>query len=54
MGDEITSCDFSSEDIREFKLKLRDETRVLMNWFQTVSSKKREPGAAPTGGLAGG
>ncbi len=34
MGDEITSCDFSSEDIREFKLRLRDETRVLMNWFQ--------------------
>ncbi len=34
MGDEITSCDFTSEDIREFKVRLRDETRVLMNWFQ--------------------
>ena len=34
MGDEISTCDFSSEDVREFKLRLRDETRVLMNWFR--------------------
>jgi len=34
MGDEISSTEFSDEDFREFKLRLRDESRILMNWFK--------------------
>jgi hypothetical protein len=34
MGDEISSTEFSDVDFREFKLRLRDESRILMNWFK--------------------
>lgn len=33
MGDEITRSEFSSEDFKEFKQRLRDETRILKSWF---------------------
>jgi len=34
MGDEITRSEFSDEDFHEFKLRLRSESRILMNWFK--------------------
>ena len=34
MGDEISRSEFSNEDLREFKARLRDESRILMNWFK--------------------
>ncbi len=34
MGDEIPRSEFSKEDYSEFKLRMRDECRVLMNWFK--------------------
>ena len=34
MGDEISRTDFSTEDFHEFRRRLRDETRILMNWVQ--------------------
>ena len=34
MGDEIPRSEFSDEDYFEFKLRMRDECRVLMNWFK--------------------
>ncbi len=46
MGDEISSTDFSDEDFREFKLRLRDESRILMNWFKdnTFETTERKCG----------
>jgi len=34
MGDEIPRSEFTDEDYTEFKLRLRDECRVLRNWFR--------------------
>lgn len=33
MGDEISRSDFSSEDFKEFRQRLRNETRILKGWF---------------------
>ena len=33
MGDEITRSDFSSEDFKEFRQRLKNETRILKRWF---------------------
>ncbi len=33
MGDEISRWEFSSEDFKEFKQRLRNETRILKSWF---------------------
>lgn len=33
MGVEIPTCEFSKEDFEEFKRKLREESRILMDWF---------------------
>ncbi len=33
MGDEISSSEFSSEDFKEFKQRLRNETQILKGWF---------------------
>ncbi len=33
MGDEISRREFSPEDAREFESRLRDETRILTEWF---------------------
>lgn len=33
MGDEISRSEFSSEDFKEFKHRLKDETRILKGWF---------------------
>ncbi len=34
MGDEISRWDFSSEDYKEFKQRLRNESRILKGWFE--------------------
>ena len=34
MGDEISRSEFSSEDVKEFKKRLRNETRILKSWFE--------------------
>jgi hypothetical protein len=33
MGRELDRCDFSEEDFSEFKERLREENRILMDWF---------------------
>jgi len=42
MGREITSTDFSDEDSEEFEKKLRDESRILREWFETGSFEETE------------
>jgi hypothetical protein len=34
MGDEISRSDFSSEDFKEFRQRLKNETRILTSWFE--------------------
>lgn len=34
MGDEISRWEFSSEDYKEFKSRLRNESRILKGWFE--------------------
>lgn len=34
MGDEISRADFSSEDFKEFRQRLKNETRILTSWFE--------------------
>jgi hypothetical protein len=34
MGDEIARSEFSDEDFHEFKVRLRNESRILVNWFK--------------------
>ncbi|QPJ62789.1 MAG: hypothetical protein G3M70_13245 [Candidatus Nitronauta litoralis] len=37
MGDEISRWEFSSEDYKEFKNRLRNESRILKGWFENKS-----------------
>ena len=34
MGIEVESTTFSEEDFRQFRVKLREETKLLKNWFE--------------------
>ncbi|MBC8284032.1 MAG: hypothetical protein H8E32_09480 [Nitrospinae bacterium] len=42
MGREITTTDFSNEDYKEFEKKLRDESRILREWFDAETFEKTE------------
>jgi gamma-glutamyl:cysteine ligase YbdK (ATP-grasp superfamily) len=42
MGQEISSLNFTPEDERLFNQKLRNETKILMSWFQNESFEDKE------------
>ncbi len=46
MGQEISQCQFTRRDFRRFRLRLRQETAALADWF-------REGRFAPAGGIGG-
>jgi len=42
MGDEISRSDFSSEDFKEFRQRLKNETRILTSWFENNAFETTE------------
>jgi len=42
MGSEIAKTEFSEEDFREFRQNLRQETRILMEWFSSDVFEKNQ------------
>ena len=42
MGQEISTLNFTPEDERLFNQKLRNETKILMNWFQEGAFEEPE------------
>ena len=42
MGREINTTEFSNEDFEEFEKRLRDETRILRDWFDNGSFEDTE------------